>query len=222
MANICLVDDEKELNQVLKIYIERNGHTVTQYYTMQDALNDAETKKRFDLYVVDIMLLDGSGFEILKQVKSHNKSIPVILISARGDSFDRVLGFDMGCDDYMAKPFLPAELCYRINKQLEPCSSDHMQKDLIQFSCYSLDKSSRTIFFNHAKVEVTSKEYDIVLYFLSHPNMAVSRETLLKEVWGNDYYGYDRVVDNHVKNIRRKFPEFHLETIYGYGYRCCL
>ncbi len=222
MANICLIDDEKALNQVLKVYLEREGHKVTTYYNMQDIYHQVEKNEFYDLYVIDIMLPDGSGTEILKRIKERSPDKPVILISARGDSIDRVLGFEMGCNDYLPKPFLPMELCYRISNLLH--NRTHVvQRDTIAFSCYELDKAERSIFDkNGNKIEVTSKEYDIILYFLIHPSVAVSRDQLLREIWGNDYYGYYRVIDNHVKNIRKKFPEFHLETIYGYGYRCNL
>ena len=105
MANICLVDDEKALNQVLKVYLEREGHKVTTFYNMQDIYNQVEKTEFYDLYVIDIMLPDGSGTEILKRIKERSPGKPVILISARGDSIDRVLGFEMGCNDYLPKPF---------------------------------------------------------------------------------------------------------------------
>lgn len=223
MANICLIEDEKALNQVLKIYMEREGHHVVSYYNMQDIYSQVELTEKYDLYVIDIMLPDGTGTEILKQIKTRSQNTPVILISARGESIDRVFGFEMGCDDYLPKPFLPVELCYRIFNLLKSHGDGRSSKNLIQFSCYTLDKAERSILDEHGyKIEVTSKEYDIILYFLSHPSAAISRDQLLNEIWGNDYFGYYRVVDNHVKNIRRKLPEFHLETIYGYGYRCNL
>ena len=219
MANICLVDDEKALNQVLKVYLEREGHKVTTFYNMQDIYNQVEKPEFYDLYVIDIMLPDGSGTEILKRIKERSPGKPVILISARGDSIDRVLGFEMGCNDYLPKPFLPMELCYRVSNLLH----DHKQSvqcSTVVFSCYKLNKTERSIYDkNGDKIEMTSKEYDIVLYFLTHPSAAISRDQLLNEIWGRDYYGYYRVIDNHIKNIRKKIPEIHLETIYGYGYR---
>ena len=115
MANICLIDDEKALNQVLKTYLERDGHSVAPYYCIQDIYRQANWYSLYDLYIIDIMLPDGSGTELMRKIKDKNRNIPVILISARGECIDRVLGFEMGCDDYLAKPFLPAELCYRVS-----------------------------------------------------------------------------------------------------------
>lgn len=222
MANVCLIDDEKALNQVLKVYLEREGHHVVSYYNMQDIYGQAEQSEFYDIYVIDIMLPDGSGTEVLKRIKERSPSKPVILISARGECIDRVLGFEMGCDDYLPKPFLPMELCYRVSNLLKN-HAGQQNRAYICFSGYQLDKTERAIFdASGESIEVTSKEYDIILYFLSHPGAAISRDQLLKDIWGNDYFGYYRVVDNHIKNIRKKLPDFHLETIYGYGYRCNL
>ena len=221
MANICLIDDEKALNQVLKTYLERDGHSVAPYYCIQDIYRQANWYSLYDLYIIDIMLPDGSGTELMRKTKDKNRNIPVILISARGECIDRVLGFEMGCDDYLAKPFLPAELCYRVSNLLK--NNNISLKKLINFNGYSLDEAKRTICTEQQlQIPVTSKEFDIILYFVMHPSVAISRDQLLTDIWGESYYGYYRVVDNHIKNIRRKLPKFHLETIYGFGYRCTL
>ena len=221
MANICLIDDEKALNQVLKTYLERDGHSIAPYYCIQDIYKQANWYSLYDLYIIDIMLPDGSGTELMKKIKDINRNTPVILISARGECIDRVLGFEMGCDDYLAKPFLPAELCYRVSNLLK--NNNISLKKLINFNGYSLDEAKRTICTEQQlQIPVTSKEFDIILYFVMHPSVAISRDQLLTDIWGESYYGYYRVVDNHIKNIRRKLPKFHLETIYGFGYRCTL
>ena len=221
MANICIIDDEKALNQVLKTYLERDGHSVAPYYCIQDIYRQANWYSLYDLYIIDIMLPDGSGTELMRKIKDKNRNIPVILISARGECIDRVLGFEMGCDDYLAKPFLPAELCYRVSNLLK--NNNISLKKLINFNGYSLDEAKRTICTEQQlQIPVTSKEFDIILYFVMHPSVAISRDQLLTDIWGESYYGYYRVVDNHIKNIRRKLPKFHLETIYGFGYRCTL
>ena len=221
MANICLIDDEKALNQVLKTYLERDGHSVAPYYCIQDIYRQANWYSLYDLYIIDIMLPDGSGTELMRKIKDKNRNIPVILISACGECIDRVLGFEMGCDDYLAKPFLPAELCYRVSNLLK--NNNISLKKLINFNGYSLDEAKRTICTEQQlQIPVTSKEFDIILYFVMHPSVAISRDQLLTDIWGESYYGYYRVVDNHIKNIRRKLPKFHLETIYGFGYRCTL
>lgn len=198
MANICLIDDEKALNQVLKTYLERDGHSVAPYYCIQDIYRQANWYSLYDLYIIDIMLPDGSGTELMRKIKDKNRNIPVILISARGECIDRVLGFEMGCDDYLAKPFLPAELCYRVSNLLK--NNNISLKKLINFNGYSLDEAKRTICTEQQlQIPVTSKEFDIILYFVMHPSVAISRDQLLTDIWGESYYGYYRVVDNHIK-----------------------
>ncbi|MDO5714076.1 MAG: response regulator transcription factor [Tissierellia bacterium] len=218
MANICLIEDEKDLNDILSLYLEKDGHHVSSGGTLREALELLKSKDTFDLWVLDIMLPDGSGVEILKQLKEFNPSIPVILISARNDSFDRVLGFELGCDDYVSKPFLPAELVYRVSKVLERQTSQ-VEEGMIDIAPYHINVDKRFIFLGKEKINVTSREFDIIYYFISNPSIAISRDTLLRTIWGENFYGYDRVVDNYIKNIRKKMPEFNIETIYGYGYR---
>ena len=183
MANICLIDDEKALNQVLKTYLERDGHSVAPYYCIQDIYRQANWYSLYDLYIIDIMLPDGSGTELMRKIKDKNRNIPVILISARGECIDRVLGFEMGCDDYLAKPFLPAELCYRVSNLLK--NNNISLKKLINFNGYSLDEAKRTICTEQQlQIPVTSKEFDIILYFVMHPSVAISRDQLLTDIWG--------------------------------------
>mgnify|MGYP000391106027 FL=1 len=207
MANICLIDDEKALNQVLKTYLERDGHSVAPYYCIQDIYRQANWYSLYDLYIIDIMLPDGSGTELMRKIKDKNRNIPVILISARGECIDRVLGFEMGCDDYLAKPFLPAELCYRVSNLLK--NNNISLKKLINFNGYSLDEAKRTICTEQQlQIPVTSKEFDIILYFVMHPSVAISRDQLLTDIWGESYYGYYRVVDNHIKISVENFQNF--------------
>ena len=183
MANICLIDDEKALNQVLKTYLERDGHSVAPYYCIQDIYRQANWYSLYDLYIIDIMLPDGSGTELMRKIKDKNRNIPVILISARGECIDRVLGFEMGCDDYLAKPFLPAELCYRVSNLLK--NNNISLKKLINFNGYSLDEAKRTICTEQQlQIPVTSKEFDIILYFVMHPSVAISRDQLLTDILG--------------------------------------
>lgn len=219
LKTICLVEDEADLREILALYMEKNNWHVLSCSNVKEAR--AQLSSGADLWVADLMLPDGSGFEILKEVKQLNPAVPVILISARGESIDRVVGFEIGCDDYVAKPFLPAELIFRIKKQF----GSEQQKDergAVRFGPYIMDMKKRAIFHDDEEISLTSREFDIVQFFLEHRSTAISREWLLKHIWGEDYFGSDRVVDNYVKRIRRKFPELPLETIYGFGYRCNL
>lgn len=216
MKDICLVEDEKDLNQMLKYYLEKANyhvHTCTSILEAQQYVDLA-----IPLWVIDIMLPDGNGLELLKTIKQKNKDTMTIIISAKGDRFDRVAGFEIGCDDYIAKPFLPAELVFRVDK-IYPRLKTQNACDIIVISPYEIDLSKRLVFQNGEKIDITSREFDIIYYFIQHKGQAISRDCLLNDIWGQDYYGNDRIVDNYIKNIRRKLPELALETIYGYGYR---
>lgn len=216
MNDICLVEDEKDLNQMLKYYLEKANYTVHTCTSILEAQQYME--RAIPLWVIDIMLPDGNGLELLKKIKQKNKETMTIIISAKGDRFDRVAGFEIGCDDYIAKPFLPAELVFRVDK-LYPKLNIQQVCDIISVPPYQIDLSKRLIFIDDRKMDITSREFDIILYFIQHKGQAISRDCLLSQIWGSDYYGSDRIVDNYIKNIRRKLPELAIETIYGYGYR---
>ena len=217
MKTICLVEDELDLLQVLSVYLEKSGWNVVPCNNLQEALD--QLYEKIDCWVVDIMLPDGSGFELLKEIKKLDDTIPVILISARGESIDRVIGFEIGCDDYITKPFLPAELVLRVKKILQ--STIKQQKtELISIGPYKMDEKRRLILLEDQELDVTSREFDIIQFFVNHNQAAIPREWLLQQIWGEDYFGSERVVDNYIKRIRQKMPQFHIETIYGFGYRC--
>lgn len=216
---IGLVEDEEDLNQILSVYLGRNNYSYISCKSLKEANEYIDCN--IDLWVIDIMLPDGSGIELLKSIKSKNRDIPVILISARGDSIDRLLGFEVGCDDYIPKPFLPEELIFRIQKLLDNNKEKFTtSKDILSIKNYKVNKVKRTIYDNDLPIDVTSREYDIILYFINNSSQAVTRDELLEKFWEKEYYGSDRVVDNYIKNIRKKLPRLTIETIYGYGYRC--
>ncbi|KDR93999.1 two-component system, OmpR family, response regulator CssR [Peptoclostridium litorale DSM 5388] len=221
MYCICLIEDEKALNDILKIYLSKEGFNVISYSNLTDARKAFNTK--IDLWIIDIMLPDGNGFELLKDIKGANESTPIILISARGDGLDRVLGLEMGCDDYISKPFLPKELVLRSKKLIERFyKNNQISKAEVKAGNYILDLKKRSITYENKIIDLTSREYDIVLYFVNNRSIALSRDNILNNIWGDDYFGSARVVDNYIKKIRKKMPFLDIETIYGYGYRCNL
>jgi len=221
MYHICIIEDEKDLNDILKIYLSKEGFNVTSYSNLTDAKKVLNTK--IDLWIIDIMLPDGNGFELLKEIKDINKHTPVILISARGDDLDKVLGLEMGCDDYIAKPFLPRELVLRSKKLLERFHEvNQIDKYTITVGNYTINFKKRLITYEDKLIDLTAHEYNIVLHFINNKSIALSRDNILNNVWGNNYFGSDRVVDSSIKKIRKKMPLLNIETIYGYGYRCNL
>lgn len=218
MVKICVVEDEADLNQLMRFYLEKEGYAVVSCGTLAEA--QAQLDSDISLWILDIMLPDGNGLGFLKTLKVRDGDTPVIIISAKGDRFDRVAGFELGCDDYISKPFLPAELVFRVNKmfQQKPAKAKEVET-LLDLGPYTLNLSRRILLDNGEKVEITSREFDILLFFHRHKNQAISREQLLRAAWGEEYFGNDRIVDNYIKNIRRKLPQLVIETVYGYGYR---
>lgn len=217
VKHICLVEDEADLNQMLTLYLERANYTVCPCATLAEA--QKYLKETIDLWVIDVMLPDGNGLELLKQIKRIDEKTAVVIISAKGDRFDRVAGFEVGCDDYIAKPFLPAELVFRVDRLFRQMRAAEHKDEILSIGPYSIDSAKRIVFEGSQRIDITSRELDVILFFIQHKGQAISRDLLLNSVWGMDYFGNDRIVDNYVKNIRKKLPAFSIETIYGYGYR---
>jgi two-component system response regulator CssR len=216
---IHLVEDESNLNQVLTSYLQKEGWEIRPF------LNGEEARQAIGehphLWILDIMLPDVDGYQLLKEIKADSPNIPVIFISARDADLDRVIGLEMGSDDYLPKPFLPRELVIRTRKLLErvyvkPSTtvSHHLALDP-----YIIDEVKRMVQSNNEEIELTSKEFDLLLLFAKSQGQAFSREQILNTVWGDDYFGTDRVVDDLVRRLRKRMPDLRVETMYGYGYR---
>ncbi|KZE75329.1 two-component system response regulator [Paenibacillus elgii] len=224
MYRIFLVEDEEHLNGVLSAYLESEGWQVRSFQ------NGGEGRQaigeRPDLWILDIMLPGIDGYQLLREIKADQPRLPVIFISARDADIDRVVGLELGSDDYMAKPFLPRELVIRTRKLLERVYGDGRQeaeargRAQLLVPPYIVDEDGRTVRTEKGKaVDLTSKEFDLIVYFGRHAGQLLDREQVLAGVWGSDYYGSDRVVDDLVRRLRRKLPQLRLETVYGYGYR---
>lgn len=212
---IYLVEDDKNLNLVLSSYLEKEGWQVKAFFNGEDAMKNIMNPP--DLWILDIMLPDIDGYQLIKEIKSKTPHIPVIFISARDADIDRVLGLELGSDDYLAKPFLPRELVIRTRNLLD--RSYHKSYSTYSLPPYTINESSRTVSLENEIIDLTSKEYELLLYFAKNPNIALSREQILNNVWGSDYFGSDRVVDDLVRRLRKKLSKLDIETIYGYGYR---
>lgn len=209
---IYLVEDDVNLNLVLKTYLENEGWNVHSF------LNGAKAQENIsntpDLWILDIMLPDIDGYQLIKEIKTTNPEVPVIFISARDADIDRVVGLELGSDDYLAKPFLPRELVLRTKKLLE-----RINPSINNLGPYIINHTSREITLGDEIIDLTTKEYDLILYFAKNQERALSREQILDYIWGEDYFGSDRVVDDLIRRIRRKMVKLDLETIYGYGYK---
>lgn len=216
---IYLVEDEKSLNVLLDKYLTKEGYSVTTFYDGNSAKQ--KIKDMPDLWILDIMLPDTDGYELIKNIKQENKSTPVIFMSARNEELDRVIGLELGSDDYLSKPFLPRELVIRTNKLMERIYSDNEAKcnDDIKIGEYVLSKKQRAVFFREEELQLTNKEFELLIYLADNKNNVISRDQILMHVWGNDYFGSDRVVDDTIRRLRKKISKLTIETIYGYGYK---
>ncbi len=213
---IYLVEDETNLNELLSSYLKKEGWEVSSFLNGEAARSAIPDRPH--LWILDIMLPDIDGYQLLREIKADAAAIPVIYISARDAELDRVLGLEMGSDDYLSKPFLPRELVIRAQKLLDRVYHEN-PAGVLSVHPYVLDENRRMVHLGDEEIDLTSREFDLLLLFGKHPGQAFSREQILDQLWGQDYIGTDRVVDDLVRRLRRKVPLCRIETIYGYGYR---
>ena len=217
MYKIGLVEDEKNLNSLVKNYLEKEGYEVITFFNGEDVLNYEDLLK-VQLWILDIMLGDGiNGYDIIKFIREKNKNVPVIFTSARDQDIDKIVGLELGSDDYIAKPYSPRELVLRINNIVKRVYND--EKNQVIYDDYLIDIDKRTVNLNEKEIMLTTLEFDLLLLFLENKNKSFSREEILEKVWGSDYFGSDRVVDDLVRRIRQKMPNLKINTLYGFGYR---
>jgi two-component system, OmpR family, response regulator CssR len=216
--SIYLVEDEENLNLLLKSYLEKEGWKVKSFLTGEEAMNFIDDKPH--LWILDIMLPDIDGFQLITEIKKNNSNLPVIFISARDSDLDRIVGLEKGSDDYLAKPFSPRELVIRAHKLLTRVYKKDNLRNIFLYKIYRIYTDKRIV-INDKEEEIllTSKEFDILQYFLENIQLALSREQILNAIWEKDFYGTDRVIDDLVRRLRKKLPILKIETIYGYGYR---
>ena len=216
MYKICLVEDEISLNNLIKSYMEKEGYDVIQFYKGNDAL-EYIGKEKIDLWVLDIMLGDSvSGYDLIKKIRSLDKNVPVIFTSARDQDLDKILGLELGSDDYIAKPYSPKELMLRINNILKRV---YTNSNKIKYDDYEIDIDKRIVLHNNKEINLTTLEFDLLYMFLSNKGKSYSRDDILNIIWGENYFGSDRVVDDLIRRLRRKMPKLNINTIYGFGYR---
>ncbi len=215
MYNICLVEDEENLNHLIKSYLERENYCVKSYFSGSEAME--HINDNFDLWVIDIMLGDSiSGYDILKKIKNVNPNLPVIFTSARDQDLDKIIGLELGSDDYVTKPYSPKELVLRINNIIKRV---YNKSQKIVYENYEVDIDRRIVLENFQEIELTTLEFELLILFINNKNVSFSRNDILKRVWGDDYFGSDRVVDDLVRRLRKKMPKIKINTIYGFGYR---
>ena len=216
MKTIALVEDEKDLNNLIKTYLEKEGYNVVSYYDGESAINNISNN--IDWWILDIMLGDNiSGYDIIKKIREECTMVPVIFTSARDKDLDKIIGLELGSDDYIAKPYSPKELVLRVNNIIRRVYSK--EKTKLTYKDYSIDLEKRMVLLNNTSINLTTLEFDLLYMFVTNINKSFSRDDILNNIWGENYFGTDRVVDDLIRRLRKKMPELDINTIYGYGYR---
>ncbi len=216
MYKICLVEDEKDLHDLLSTYLKRANYEVVNLYNGQDAID--YVGKPADLWILDIMLGDDvSGYDVIKKIREHDEFVPVIFTSARDQELDKIIGLELGSDDYITKPFSPKELVLRVNNIIKRTYAS--KNNLIRYADYVIDLKKRTVCKKKQEIVLTSLEFDLLTLLVNNQNKSFEREEILQKLWGENYYGSDRVVDDLVRRLRKKMPGLDIKTIYGFGYR---
>ena len=222
MYRLLVVDDEPMIREVIREYAEFNDFEVDEAADGMEAVSKCR-ENDYDILVMDIMMPRLDGFSACKEIKK-NKDIPVIMLSARSEEYDKLFGFELGIDDYVTKPFSPKELMARINAVVTRHNAQAQQQgpaDEIAFGGLKINIPARTVEVDGEKVEMTPKEYDLLFYLVENKNLALSRDTLLQDIWGYDFFGEDRTIDTHIKNLRNNLGPYrdHIVTVRGVGYK---
>lgn len=217
MYKICLVEDETDLATVVKMYLEKAGYDVVTFTKGSDAINYIGNP--VDAWILDIMLGDDvNGYDVIKAIREKYPLVPVIFTSARDQDLDRILGLELGSDDYITKPYSSKELVLRVNNIIKRVYQSTESK-MINYLDYTIDLDKRIVSVKDKPIKLTTLEFDLLVLLVENINKSFSREDILNAVWGNDYFGSDRAVDDLVRRLRKKMPLLNVNTIYGYGYR---
>lgn len=213
---IYYVEDERDLSEIIRKYLVREDFEVTTFYDGETAIK--QVKDDVDLWILDIMLPgEVNGYDIIRRLKEVGSDARIIFTSARDQDMDKIMGLELGGDDYLAKPYSPRELVLRVKAVLRRGVNESLE--IVNHEGYEINITKREIIDNGEKIELTNKEFELLLFFLKNINKAFEREEILDKVWGENYFGSDRVVDDLLRRLRQKMPKLKIETIYGYGYK---
>jgi DNA-binding response OmpR family regulator len=220
MKRLLIVDDEDKIREVIKEYAEFSGYVAEEAADGMSAIGMVKLND-YDLIIMDVMMPKLDGFSAVKEIQKI-KNIPVIMLSARGEEYDKLFGFELGIDDYVVKPFSPKELMARVNAVLSRVdASDKTSQTIERFDGLEVNFAARTISVDGKRIELTPKEYDLLFYMIQNKNIALSRDRLLSDIWGYDFFGDDRTIDTHVKNLRNSLGPYRrfIVTLRGVGYK---
>ncbi len=224
MYRILVADDEDGIRTLIAKYAKYEGHEISEAVDGMQAVEMCREGK-YDIAIVDIMMPELDGFSACREIRKFS-DIPIIMLSARGEEYDKINGFEVGVDDYVVKPFSPKELMLRIDAVMKRYSSGAKSEtentnEIVELGGLVADVTARTVMIDGVRADMTPKEYDLFFYFLKNRNIALTREKLISEVWGYDYFGDDRTLDTHIKLLRRSLGKYadHIVTLRGVGYR---
>lgn len=219
MYNILVCDDEMMIRKLIRKYAEFESHKVDEASNgMEAVMKCRETD--YDIIIMDIMMPELDGFSACREIRKSS-NVPIIMLSARGEEYDKINGFELGIDDYVVKPFSPKELMLRIDAIIKRCAPKQKENEVFTIEGLSADFTARTVTVNGERINMSPKEYDLFFYMLKNRNIALTREKLITDVWGYDFYGDDRTLDTHIKLLRRSLGEYSklIVTLRGVGYR---
>jgi len=218
---ILIVDDEMKIREVIREYSQFNHYETDEACNGLEAVNKCASND-YDLIIMDIMMPKLDGFAAVKEIKKY-KDIPVIMLSARGEEYDKLFGFELGIDDYVVKPFSPKELMARVAAVLTRKNTGNTTSDneILESDGIRVDTAARTIEIDGNRIDATLKEYEILVFLMRNKNIALSRDRMLSDIWGYDFFGDDRTIDTHVKNLRSRLGEYRekIKTVRGVGYK---
>ena len=220
MSKILVVDDEFRIREIIKKYANFEGHKVTEAVDGMSAIEICN-KETFDIIIMDVMMPELDGFSACKEIRKHCNT-PIIMLSARGEEYDKIHGFELGIDDYVVKPFSPKELMMRVNAVLKRSNgADTPSQDVFKYENLVVDFTARIVTVNGERIDMTPKEYELFFYIVKNKGIALTREKLISEVWGYDFFGDDRTLDTHIKLLRKSLGEYSkcIVTLRGVGYR---
>ncbi len=221
MYNILIVDDEEHIREVIREYAEFEGHEVSEACDGMQAVEMAKNHD-FDIIIMDVMMPKLDGYSACKEIRKI-KNTPVLMLSARGEEYDKLFGFELGVDDYVVKPFSPKEVMARVNAIVKrnSAASDISTADAVKYEGLEINFTSRDVFIDGTKANLTPKEYDLLFFLVRNKNIALTRNRLLEEVWGYDFFGDDRTIDTHIKMLRNNLGPYRkfIVTLRGMGYK---
>ena len=219
MSKMLIVDDEEKIRAVVREYAEFEDFEVTEARDGMEAVALCR-ENDYDIIIMDVMMPRLDGYSACKEIRKQ-KSIPIIMLSARGEEYDKLFGFETGIDDYVVKPFSPKELMMRVSAILKRSGGGEAQRDVVTYGGLTVDFTGRLVYIDGKRVDMTPKEYDLFFYLVKNKGIALTREKLINEVWGYDFYGDDRTLDTHIKLLRKSLGEYSgtITTLRGVGYR---